>query len=964
MIKRLVVCLFLLTTCAFGQGYSLQNFSQFADGHVLQASSNYTTPGSDGLVLCNSWYGTGRCDATNIFTVIQNSANALSVVNSPACADGGPPAAVHSGKYLDWSSTAGAGHNNQILFLGYPAGASTSSGGSFWFCSTIPNSASFGTSLDGLQVIAGGAASRLSNYTSNGTSQGWNIEGVSHGSIPYTPNTTVKVVWQYVNGAACADTTLFTDCVVLRLYNKSGTLLGTDYASVPAGAPSYITLGNGNPITVGNGFHVQYSDVRMYLTGYSSAQLAFVAQDMPWDGILTPGHGIDWRNVGIAGGIPSAGWSQCVTTECNTVTSLGLGASVAQINSAMSSATSNTYVLIAEGTYNFSTGMITFPTTGHVALRAAGHGAKFVFSGSAGGSCGRSGTAFICEVDAANANITAPASNTSWTSGLAQGSTVTGVASAAGFNTTASASPTLLVYSACDTGLNTGFLCTTGSNTDNSQFFVSDQLYSAGVGCCGNGPGNIVDKRGLMEIHVATSIVGNNITLSTPIGAPNWASLNVPAVFGVQSVSTFGLENIQVISPSVTASVGISFQNAYNWWIKNSAVTDSNGEMQWGINCLGCAYGEIQSVYVFNISGSINPYGIRCMMCSFNIINNAIIQQTGTPFSFDGSSFANVVSANFVPNATFNPSSNILQAAFNSHAQNNFDHYELNIATQQNQDGVHGTGNFIDNFRNGYTGWWSQPSNPINSFTNARNDASFDRYMTDTFGVYGSSVYHSAYTISATCTNNTTAIWLLGTACAYSNVPDNDTLSKGTLLRYGNFDTVTNAVRYCGNSLNTGWGTTCSSTTEAPASASTYPAFVPVVGDTAIGQPAAPASFVYSARPSWWMASIPFPNVDPNNTSGTLLQCNGTAINTVGQYKGSPTTSASHCAGQGASAIWGGHASPNPAMVCALDTMGMPPDGSGTELTFDPSVCFQVASAIPSSAKGAIRLQGNVSIIP
>jgi hypothetical protein len=678
-------------------------------------------------------------------------------------------------------------------------------------------------------------------------------------------------------------------------------------------------------------------------------------QTYAWSGILDPARATDWTKAGIAGGIPSGTWAQCVTGACNTVTSAGTSATAAQITAALASATANTHVDIAQGTYNFSTGQILFPTTGHVELRGLGSGADFVFTGG-GATCGRSGNAFICGIDAANANITSTPTLT-WTGGYAQGATSTTLSSTAGINTTSASLPTLLAYNQCDTGLSSGFGCTSGTNTDNGQMFISDMLFSSPNGCCGNGPGNIITNRGQMEIHVAASATGGTAVLSTPLIMPNWASGQTPAVLPIQSIATFGVNNVRIKNPTVAASVGISFQNAYNWWIQDAAVTDPNGKITWGMNCLGCAYGEAQSNYVYDISGSANPYGIRCMMCSFNLIDNNIVQQTGTPFSFDGSSSGNVISYNYIPNATFSPASNLLQAAFNSHAYNTMDLYEGNVATQQDNDGIHGTADFVTNFRPGYMGWWSQPSDPINTLTNAKNDASFDRYMADIFGLYGSSIYHTNYLISATCTNANTAVFLLGTACSYG-IPG-DALSKSTGLRFGNFDTVTNNTRFCGNSSSTRWSTTCSSTSEVPTAASTWPNPVPVKGDTGIGQSAPPASFYLSSAPSWYSYSgavTPFPAMGPDVSSGNLSQCSGSGINTAAQFDGVPTTSASHCAGFGTTTLWGGHANAIPAVKCAQDVMGMPVDGSGSVLAFNPVSCYTGSAPPPPPPAPAFNM--------
>ena len=83
-----------------------------------------------------------------------------------------------------------------------------------------------------------------------------------------------------------------------------------------------------------------------------------------------PGAGAgDWQAAGVTGGIPSATWTQCVTTACATVTSAGASATVTQINAALSSASANTYVLLPAGTYTIAG---TIQLQNNTVLRGAG----------------------------------------------------------------------------------------------------------------------------------------------------------------------------------------------------------------------------------------------------------------------------------------------------------------------------------------------------------------------------------------------------------------------------------------------------------------------------------------------------------------------------------------------------------------------------------------------------------------
>ena len=108
--------------------------------------------------------------------------------------------------------------NQFVQFEFPPSGQSSNQNGSFLFVSNIPATDDFNSTFDAFQFIAPGG-SRLSNYTSNGTSQGWDIEtNSSQASVPYTSCEYVKVIWQYVIAGGCAASD-HSDCVRLQLYS-------------------------------------------------------------------------------------------------------------------------------------------------------------------------------------------------------------------------------------------------------------------------------------------------------------------------------------------------------------------------------------------------------------------------------------------------------------------------------------------------------------------------------------------------------------------------------------------------------------------------------------------------------------------------------------------------------------------------------------------------------------------------
>src|SRR5580658_3378336 len=200
-----------------------------------------------------------------------------------------------------------------------------------------------------------------------------------------------------------------------------------------------------------------------------------------------------------------------------------------------------------------------------------------------------------------------------------------------------------------------------------------------------------------------------------------------------------------------SAQIGIEFGSAYHFWVTGVAIEKPT---TWGMNCFQCANGIVANNYVYGLDVTANPYGIRFSFSGNNLVQNNIIQQATTPFSFDGSSSGNILGYNFCINAQFSVSTNTMQSCLNKHAQNYFDLIEGNVAQQDNDDGIHGTGSFQVRFRNLFQGWESQPSNPKNAFTNAINDASYDRYEANISNLEGTALWHTAGYKSTSCPNN------------------------------------------------------------------------------------------------------------------------------------------------------------------------------------------------------------------
>jgi hypothetical protein len=129
--------------------------------------------------------------------------------------------------------------------------------------------------------------------------------------------------------------------------------------------------------------------------------------------VVSASRSVDWRNVGIPGGVPNR------TTICAT---LSPGATSAQINSAIAACASGQVVKLNAGTYNLSSG-ITFANKSNVTLRGAGPDQTFlVFGSGASASCFGLATD-VCIANGESNWSGGPSRTANWTAGYAKGTT-------------------------------------------------------------------------------------------------------------------------------------------------------------------------------------------------------------------------------------------------------------------------------------------------------------------------------------------------------------------------------------------------------------------------------------------------------------------------------------------------------------------------------------------------------------
>jgi hypothetical protein len=709
------------------------------------------------------------------------------------------------------------------------------------------------------------------------------------------------------------------------------------------------------------------------------ALLPAVAQaQSPWSGIISPSRAIDWTQAGFPGPTPpDASWIQCGSTIAPYGTS-GAPASGATITNATSGCAANTYVQLGAGTFYLSSGFAVLPN--NVVVRGQGANSTFiVLSGNYGCNGIYSGACLA----GSNSYSGGPQNVCDWTGPYTPGSTVLTFANcgstAPGVGSLSNLKVgSIVVLDQLDEGTDTGQIWNCNGN---SQPCIGGAGAFQGGFQRTDGPCNLlICTRGQQQVVVVTSISGSSVTVSPGVYMPNWRSGQLPqAWFGMATATYKGVEDM---SFDVTNAVGTStvyVANCYKCWVK-------------GIRSIYPARAAIQTQVAKNLVIENNYFyqGQSHQAVSYStefddvsdslFINNICQQATDSCPNNNGGEEGNVVAYNFDIDDVFLDPGFFVAGIWQHAGGDSFDLYEGNIEPGYDSDSIHGTHHLETLYRNLFpgnqnAGCGSAGVNTCTSETTPINMYASSRYYNIIGNILGdpgrSQIGTYQYTSAATGDTHggtTNAIYTLGYnansgwssvssfAGSWCNTPAcltfdvHDPLTSPTLLRWGNWDSVTNAVRWCGNSSDTGWSATCSSTSEIPTSlwsctvcngTVTLSNAVPSLGDTAAGQSAMPGSFFLNTEPSFWQNPTtgytpPFPPMGPDVTGGNLGRCSG------GTYAYAQASKNSDCTPGGGTLItaFGGHANATPAMECFLHVMGGPPDGTGNVLPFNEALCY------------------------
>jgi hypothetical protein len=584
-----------------------------------------------------------------------------------------------------------------------------------------------------------------------------------------------------------------------------------------------------------------------------------------WSGIIDLSRAIVWSQAGVPGGIPTR------TTICAT---LNPGATPDQINSAIASCPANQVVFLNAGTYNLSSGIV-FQNKNNVTLRGAGPDKTFLVF-TAGTACGGLG-GDLCFING-NANWSGQPGNTAnWTAGYAKGATSITLDSVTNLQV-----GSLLILDQLD-----------DSNTDNGALWICQA-----VNVCSQqgGVGQGRSGRGQTQEVKVTSISGTGpytIGITPGLYMPNWRASQSPGAWWSNSlpISGSGAEDLSMDHTASSANGGTFIFNGYGIWLKNIRSLNVHQKHVWMYQSV---HTTVRDSYFYGTQAAASDsYATDTLTGGDQLIENNIFQHVASPMLNEGGQ-GTVQAYNFAVDDYFTKNGAVQwqQASSYQHAiGNDYLLWEGNTGIGMTADDIHGVADFITAFRNYWNGrdMAGGSSGGKTQQTNAIIVNAFNRYFNIIGNVLGTAGYHNNYTAAAPNTTNcSTSIYALGWGgnCASATIPD-DALVPTTMMRWGNYDTVSNANRFVAS--------------EVPSTINPYPNPVPANNNL-------PNSFYLSAKPSWW-GTMPWPAIGPDVIGGIIAGV-------------------------------GGHAYQIPAQVCYLNVMHGLTDGSSGPLTFNANNCY------------------------
>lgn len=626
-----------------------------------------------------------------------------------------------------------------------------------------------------------------------------------------------------------------------------------------------------------------------------------------WNGVLAPARATDWSQAGAA--IVNR------QTVCATV-SLATGSSAASANTsaiqtAISScgktgtppAASDNVIMLPAGTFYINSFSI---SRSNFTLR--GQGADQTLLIGTGISSGSNGGTILVTNGQSNFRD-APGNVVNWTAGYTQGTTNITIS---GYTNLRVGS--MLILDQVDDNVITG-------DVDTGDIYVCGGTGNSIDPTCGDSPNTLDNGRpgrhqtqSVLVTSCGTSTSGaactsGNVTISSGLYAPNWnryPGQSLPQAWYGNALPTVGvgLENFSLNDAGLSGQSIVSFYNSANSWAKGLRLigSTSTGQIITRFLTYMSVHITVRDSYMYGSTPSSGGYGLDFgFQSSDNLSENNICNHIAGCMVSEGTQ-GSVYAHNF---AADNYYAGSWQQQDEDHHSvgDNYNLYEENIGSGIGIEKIHGGSFMMTVFRSRSSGRDPATSTATKTqSTVALNAYMFNRYVNAVGNVLGTAGYHTVYewypssaTDPGSASSGDHSVFALGWSGneGTKGSNPNDLLVRSTLLRWGNWDDVNNAVRW---------------------QASENASAAPVYHGLSNPSQTLPPSFYLNSQPSWWAfpngnANTPWPAIGPDVTSGNIANV-------------------------------GGHAYLTPAANCYFNVMGGLTDGTSGILTFNADNCY------------------------
>lgn len=514
-----------------------------------------------------------------------------------------------------------------------------------------------------------------------------------------------------------------------------------------------------------------------YTTGYSPSGSPSIIPDT---------RRIDWSQVGA----PIVDRAVAITVIADTN---GVTDATAAIQSAINSATYGQAVFIPSGRYKINSLSLTWKSG--ITLRGAGPTNTVLVSTATGGSIIQIGNYGWGGV-------------VSLTNGMHKGSTNLVVSDGSVF---------IPGESIVVDQLNDGVLVRNNA---------TDNAYGGACTWCSRENG----ARALSQMCAITAVNGNTLTVYPPLHWTYSPSLTPQAAKLTAMTWNVGVENIGLAGTNGIAN-HIRMDGAGRCWVKNVESYFTSGNMVTMNYALRCtvrdSFFHDQSSWEGGVDGSVQC-GLSATEC---LIENNVFQRIHAAMIVNWGASGNVYAFNFATNNMRNSGGgyNVLQADIIGHGSHHkFNLFEGNSVGEIWMDNGFGSGSHNTFFRNQALGWTTRPSvgnPPLTGQVNVFQIEGFNWSNSVVGNVLGAQYYLTNTPAGVYETQSpTNAPW--GTPYIYrlgyrgsgdgGTLTPLDTQVAATLIREGNWDVISSAVRW-------------------------------TAGAQTLGN-----SYVYTAAPSWW----------------------------------------------------------------------------------------------------------------